>query len=384
MVEMYPALARFRCLVERCLTPLQRLPFPAFCLVVGFFLNVCSFILYAPPLFLNAVPDSRILDVVRMAEHPFRRDLNEPILYFRLTLPVLAHILGLRAIWSVYLLQVLFNWAFLSALFAVFASRISRKAGLVATACFAFSQAAQTGNAWLGVQDPVTNLSVCVLMLSVGTWVSGVTMAGLLADERAVLALPFVILWHWVGEDPEGPPQNRRALRALTTFALGAAGAFVIRQALRAGLMGPGVPEPTVYKGIAANIGSPLRQVFDYPLSALFAPVFAFKFLWILPAFVLTRVFVPRVRVLVWLTLVALGAGTLIVTFGGDWTRSVAFMFPAFVWMVPVLVKETPVARNVLLLVLAGMLLSPQVFVDPTRGGWIRPLPVVLLQMARS
>jgi len=351
---------------------------------VGVLLNLASLVLYAPPLFLDPQSDNRIFDVIKMSEQPLGGDLHEPILRYRLTIPLIAHLLGFRSIGSLYALQVVFNCAFLAMLFAVIASRTPRALALMASACFAFSQAGQTGNTWLGVQDPVTNFSICLLMVRTDLWVSAVIFAGLLADERAVLALPFVLIWHALEDDPEKGPGLSRVFRPLLVFAVGAAAAFGLRRALQSGLIGPGIPKLKVYDGIAQNIRSPLRQLFSYPDSFFLAPLFAFRFLWLLPAFMLTRVPSSITKGLTWLTLLGIAGGTLVVSFGGDWTRSVAFMFPAFLWMVPVLAKHARDARKIFMVVLLGMVLSPQFFNDPTRGGWIRPLPAVLMRLIHS
>jgi hypothetical protein len=47
---------------------------------VGLFWCVVSFILYAPPLFIPIYPTARIVDLMKLAEHPLRRALYEPIL----------------------------------------------------------------------------------------------------------------------------------------------------------------------------------------------------------------------------------------------------------------------------------------------------------------
>src|SRR5438045_672838 len=76
----------------------EALPAPVLCFLVGLVLAVASFLFFAPPLFLPIYWDGRINDMMRLAEHPLRRDLYEPILSYRLTMPVITHVLGLRGL----------------------------------------------------------------------------------------------------------------------------------------------------------------------------------------------------------------------------------------------------------------------------------------------
>jgi len=164
------------------------------CGAVGIFACLVSLAFYFPPLFLGLKPDNRIFDLAKMAEHPLRRDLYEPILCFRLTVPLLAHVVGARSVAALYAIQLAFNAAFLGSLFAVLCQRTTKSLAFLATLLFALSQAGQTGNTWFGVQDSVAFLCVCILMLSTSLWTGLAAVAGLFADERIVLAYPFICI----------------------------------------------------------------------------------------------------------------------------------------------------------------------------------------------
>lgn len=65
---------------------------------VGFFSFLVSLLLAAPVLWIYLEPGAggRLADFMAQAAEPFRRDLKEPILGYRFTVPLLNYFLGLR------------------------------------------------------------------------------------------------------------------------------------------------------------------------------------------------------------------------------------------------------------------------------------------------
>jgi len=156
---------------------------------------------------------------------------------------------------------------------------------------------------------------------------------------------------------------------------------MVGRHLLSTGVIGPGMPRLNAYAAIAANVVSPLRQVVRYPVGTVGTLSFAFRFLWVVPIALLICERESPVRRMVLLTLCGLAVGMIGVSQGGDWTRSLAFMFPAFMWMVPALTARLKRPHTFLAALVAAMALTPQLIVDPYRGGWVRPFFVVLFKM---
>jgi hypothetical protein len=65
---------------------------------VGTFAFLVSLLLAAPVLWIYLEPGAggRLADFIALAAEPFRRDLKEPILGYRITVPLLNYFLGLR------------------------------------------------------------------------------------------------------------------------------------------------------------------------------------------------------------------------------------------------------------------------------------------------
>jgi hypothetical protein len=365
------------------LAKLESLPFPVVCAVVGLLWCAVSFFLYSPPLFLPNDPTARINDFMKMAEHPLRRDLYEPILAYRVSVPLIAHVLGFRG-FAVLAITYAANVAFISTVFACFCRRASWWVAFLGTGLIALSEAGQTGNTWFGYGDPLCHLCTTIAMLATGPVISLVVIVGVFADERIVLALPFVILWHWTGNDPASPPEWRRAIQAALMMAAGLAVSLVLRHMLTVGIIGTGIVTPPVYDFIASiattsMLGGNFRK---WPIPHLGSLVFSFRWLWLLPAILYWRTS-TRTRALVALTVVALLCGANAVFWGGDHGRGIAFMFPAFIWMIVELAHAWDRADKLFVLVLIASMLTPQFTWDGGLSfGWTRPFPIVAVRLA--
>ncbi len=360
----------------------EALSFPAQCVAVGLFWCVVSFLFYAPPLFVPIYPDARIVDLMKLTEHPLRRDLFEPILAYRLSTPLIGYLLHVHGLWIV-VVQYLANVAFLSLLFAVFCQRTSRRLAFFGVALIALSQAGQVGNTWIGYQDSLAHLCATACMFTAGPAIAPLAVIAGLADERFVLAAPFVALWHLLPAGLLGPLNWRKALKASVFMGLGVAVVLVIRRMITTGVIGPGLELPPPYRyiggNIAAVIGPPVRH---HPFRHLAAAFFAFRWLWALPILILWTRPAARIRWLTILTVGALGIGSVAVWWGGDHTRSEAFMFPAFIWMIIELPRLRAGRDKVLLILLIAMMVTPQVNPDYGRKiGWVRPFPVVAMRL---
>lgn len=365
------------------LSAIEQLPFPVVCGLVGLLWCVCSFLVYAPPLFIPLYPSARINDLMRLAEHPLRRDLTDSIVAYRLTVPVLAYLLHIRGL-AVVSITYAANVAFIGTLFAALCTKTTRRVAFLGAGLIALSQAGQTGNTWLGYEDSLAHLCTAISLLTAGPLVAVCMVAGFFADERIVLALPFVLLWHWVGQGTATPPQWRKAGRAAIFMGIGLAIALALRHMLTVGTIGAGVTGTVAYDYIGANAAAIVGETFrKKPLVHLGALFFSFRWLWVLPLFLLLRSTAARPRWLVALTVVAILIGAIAVFWGGDHTRSIAFMFPAFVWLIPEIARIWSRHYKVFVLILIASVLTPQFDWDHGyKLGWVRPFPVVAIRMA--
>jgi len=360
----------------------EELPFPLLCAAVGLIWCVISFILYAPPLFIPIYPTARIRDVMLMSDHPLRRDLYEVILTYRVTLPLIAYVTHLRG-YAVVTIQYVANVAFLSLTFAALCTRTSRRVAFLGVALVALSHAGQTGNTWIGYQDSIVHLCTTICLLTTGLAVVPCIVAAGFADERFVLALPFVVLWHWIGPDPTMPPQWRKAVQVSVAMVVGLIVVIVLRHFLTVGIIGPGIGNVPPYDYIGGNMAAIIGpRVREQPLTHLGSAFFAFRWMWALPVLLLWGSESSKVRRLTVLTLAALIIGIVAVWWGGDHTRSIAFMFPAFLWMIVELPRLKRGRERQLVVILLAMVFTPQISSDAGRTvGWVRPFPIVVMRM---
>lgn len=288
-----------------------------------------STFLYAPPFWLpltgGTTPPSRIDDFIALCKNPLARDLHEPILAYRITTPALAWILGLRG-FSGVLLQYLAIPATLGLVYFAMAGRTTRRIALLSTLGVACSYAIIWTNTKPGFPDSITHLAVAILLVTRHPLVLvTATVLGTLNDERFVLAIPFLLLWH------TPPGSFVELLKASWTQALLFILALVIVLAVRTGLtngsIGPGIVRPEIYDGInqvaSFKHGSPHDGWHQYWVNILMS----FRFLWLLipiALFSMTR-WAHRSIFTLSLLLVIFSSG-----FVADVSRSIGFAFPAF------------------------------------------------------
>src|SRR5690606_35247895 len=136
---------------------------------------------------------------------------------------------------------------FLSVVFVATRRRMLEAESLMVTLIVALSFALTWSNCGQGFTDTTTHASAASVLLTVRpAWGVFAIWAGLLNDERMLLALPFVFLWHW----PDLATIKRR--RAEVLWWLGGVGTgtlayLALRHALTVGWIGPGIQTPEEY-----------------------------------------------------------------------------------------------------------------------------------------
>jgi len=370
-------------LIGRILARLEGLPLPVACGLIGGLWCALSFFLYAPPaLFLPLYADTRIHDLMRMAEHPLRRDLHEPILAYRLSMPILAYLLQIRGL-AVLVLAYLANIAFIGALFAALRTRTTSRIAFIAVGLIALSQAGQSTSTAFGCQDALAHLCTAVLLLMSGPAMALVSVVGIFADERFVLALPFVVLWHWLGRTSGAPPDWRRSVTATIALAAGVAIAAMLRHMLTVGLIGPGIVTPEAYNFIGSNVAKGIGGAFRFGfLTHMGELFFAFRWLWIVPFAYLLSAPSSRMKWVTALILVGAAIEAIVIFWGGDHTRSSAYMFPALICIIGEWSKGAPNAEKALRVILVALVVTPQLNWVGGKVGWVRPFPVAAFRMA--
>lgn len=311
---------------------------------MGLLAWLLSILLYSPrlTLFLSSTAGTtRRDDLLAQCLDPFTRTLDEPLLFYRIVQPLIAHALhlcGSRSQWQALLgspgLAYLALIATLACLHWALAQRFSSSLALLTTFGLATTQVSQWTNIYWGHPDSLSLLPAAVMLCSrraVVFWAA--TAVGVLNDERFVLALPFLFLWWW-RDDRRLVAFLRSCAPQLLAIALAAVVVVLVRAALLYGWVGPGIQYQwgKTFSDYAARLLMPST----WP-GLLLMVAMAFRWLWIGPlVFVLRSLFtgvgMREGLYLASLLLVLLAS----FVFSADVSRNLAFAFP----LVPVALQS--------------------------------------------
>ena len=316
--------------------------------------------------------------LAEQARDPLFRPADEAYLAYRILVPVLAYGLGLRG-HEAQLLICAANILSLAGVFLLLRRNVCPASAALCTGSLGLSVMAQASNYDLGQPDAVSNLLLVGLMWSGGMWTWAVVpFLGLLNDERILLGLPLVFLFHIT----PGVSLHNQAGAIATRVALaglGVALALMVRHGITVAGPGPALTGP-IYPTIWPFYSGPS---FQWAIAALFS----FRGLWLLPA---THVWLtiknaPRVSdwrliaATLYLTVVWAAATSIL-----DGWRSMGQGFPAFVLLASHARTFRPeLLRRFLTIVLVVQCVAPCLEVVYVPGGihWIRPLPIALLEL---
>jgi len=324
---------------------------------------------YAPPLWMplagGGSTPARIDDFNALCADPLTRDLGEPILAYRITTPALAWLLGLRG-FSGVILQYLAIPLSLGLIFHALAARTSRRDALLLTVGIACSYTMIWTNTKPGFPDAVTHLAAAVLLLSRKAWlIVAMTILGTLNDERFVLAIPFLILWH--ARTESFAAILRSTWKEVAAFVVGLGIVVLVRNALKHGIIGPGIPDPEVYEAISGVLSleslAPLNGWKSYLVNVLTS----YRALWLVMPFAVFALKGRMARVLfgVGLSGVLFASGSV-----ADVSRSIGFAFPALVLAAAGLPAASARATRILGGAVALCLLTPAFHVAPGSFLW--------------
>ncbi len=214
--------------------------------VAAWLFSVFLYTLHFLPVSLDEWMQTRAGDVVRMAANPLTRELREPIMAYRVVLPTLAWLLGIRGP-GVLVLPYLALITALGLVYYLFARRGHGPVGLGAAFGLACTQFVLWSNNGPGSGDPITLLAACLCLLTSSGPLAAVMCAlGTLNDERFVLAIPFILLWQRTVEGRS----RAKTLALAGWFLFGLVVVVLVRHALTVGLVGPGIQKPQVYLDI--------------------------------------------------------------------------------------------------------------------------------------
>ncbi len=327
-------------------------------LLAGFFAWGVTSFFYAPPfwmpLFGTEEAPARIVDFIALCANPFERDLNEPILAYRITTPMLAWILGLRGI-SGLVIQYASIPATLGLIFVAMAARTDRQIAFLATLGVALSFAIIYTNTKPGLPDSVTHLAVASLLLTRNRCFQiAMTVLGALNDERFVLAIPFLVLWN------SNAPTLTLFLKAIWESCFWILPGLVIVVAIRYGLahgyIGPGIPLPEVYRDIAGVASTQSGAPHDGWNAFWVNVIMAYRGLWLVFLFVFATPTHWAWRIAFFLSMILVVASSATVA---DVGRSIGFAFPAFLLAVIALSRSESIGRKLLPSLIVLTLLTP-------------------------
>lgn len=277
-----------------------------------------SWVLYLPE------NQYRVAGFLALCANPLARDVADPILYYRLTTPLLAYVLHLPPMGAIAV-QHVFSVLNMAAIFALLSRRFDPSLALWAVIGLSGTTVMIWSNLCPGYPDSVSHTlaTLCLFGIHPGAYIP-LVFFGLLNDERMLFALPFIVLWKFPGL------LDRRAdfLGAARHSACMVAGILVwllVRFMLASGIIGSGFEVPPTYGDMAAAFASlsPYGRA-TWPM--WFWNVFmAYRWFWVLlAAGLLARGTSPRAR-----GLAALVMGVIVVSSYpvGDASRTIAFAF---------------------------------------------------------
>ena len=353
--------------------------------IVASVLWISSGVLYSPSLWVLLAPGgmslSRIPDYLAMCADPLTRALNEPILAYRITTPLLAWVLNLP-VWACLALPHLFSIAALACVLRAVRRMTDERNAILLCAAIAFSYALIWSNTKPGVPDGVTHWAVSVCFLSISPVLAAITtIVGAMNDERFVLSIPFLLLWHaWSVSTIGEAWQKVRGMVA--GFVGGLAVVLVLRHALTVGWIGTGISIPRTYTNWVAfrtNFALWLRE----SGVTYFANVaVSWRWLWVVWLAGIWMAWRSGPRWWAVLLAASMFCGCLLSSLVADVSRSIGFFYPAALCAWLALERYSPeLGRRLLFWAVLLCALTPAFYLaDQRTVQWARPLPLSLLR----
>lgn len=369
--------------LNRMVAKLEKQPRSFAVLAVGlaaWLFSVLLYTLHFLPVTVDQWMKTRAGDVVRMAADPLTRELREPIMAYRVVLPTLAWLIGIRGPWVLALPYLMLIVA-LGLVYYLFAKRGKPALGLGAAFGLGCTQFVLWSNNGPGSGDPLTLLAACVGLLTSNGLLS-VTMCalGTLNDERFVLAIPFILLWQ---ETIDGR-SRMRTLQLAGWYLLGLVLVSLVRYALTVGLIGPGIEKPQVYTDIEERAVNLVAFAVGHPFWLGANYFMSFRWFWFLIplgwlAGKSAGVKTPERQFYLVSLFMVVAASTLV----WDVSRSICFAFPMLLLALGWFDQVDPRRTMRWLLICFGLcVVTPAFYVAPGGLQLYLPLPFVALRLA--
>lgn len=310
-------------------------------LLVGCLSWLLSVFLYSPrlTLFLGAGSGStRRDDLLTQCLDPLARNLNEPILSYRIVQPLLANVLGwcgdrrdfaaLLGSPGIAYLTLIFT---LACCHLALRQRFGSAVSLLATLALATTMVTQWTNTEWGHPDSLTLLPIALLLISRHPLlVTACVFIGALNDERLVLAIPFLALWWWPAAE-SWKKLLPRFLPQAFGVCLGMGLVLLVRAALAQGWIGPGIQDAYQSGGLFSGLFSRILQPSAWPGLALMV-LLGFRWLWVIPLLAISSLWLHSSTLRLSIYAMCLLAAGLVTFTVADVSRSFAFCSLLFLW----------------------------------------------------
>lgn len=340
-------------------------------MIVGIVAWATSILLYFS--WVMMIPENRYRwdDFLLLCTDPLRRDIQHPILYYRIAVPLIARILHLPPLFA-FCIQYVASIATLSVVFWLIARKVRPITGLLATIGLALTCLTQWVNLYPGVPDSVTHLISAACMISIpAPFYLPFIFFGCLNDERMLFALPFILLWKYP-EAMSDRSQFTTAIQHGCWMLLAVASWIVVRHMLSVGYIGPGIEKPKVYQEFSETIAilTPYASTWSRWLWNVFM---SYRWIWVLPCLLLILGKHERAtKAMLMFALLAVVLSTIIVA---DVSRSICFSFGAIMTAVVYLSREMPAQRldRLLITLLIAQVITPTGFYVVKKILWLSP-----------
>ena len=204
----------------------------------------------------------RLDDFLKLCANPFARNLAEPILAYRISVPFIAWTLHLPPLICTYI-QLVFLIAAYGVLFYVISKRTANPLfAILVVAGLSQTFFAHSTNRWFGIPDSFSHLCSALALLSSNPLaLLSACIFGTLNDERWVFSIPFIIYWHCSARAKVDVFDWTLAARTALILVGGLVIVLTVRHALTVGWIGPGIRRPDAYALIESVALHPSQPV---------------------------------------------------------------------------------------------------------------------------
>jgi hypothetical protein len=319
---------------------------------------------------------------VKQCADPLTRDLAEDILAYRVVGPTLCHLMGLRGIAEVLVMQGAAAFAFLLG-FGIALRRAGASGAyiLVCLLLVATTNVVMIATTRAGVPDILSHLALIGALLVRNIFSVPMLVAlSILNDERAVFSLPGLLIAFSLLYGGGFGWQSFRITGTEITFiiaaTLGVVLASLARYALSIGLIGSGIKRPQIYEEIFEKVSH--FSFWTAPGPWAVNLLVAFRAAWVAIVHGISKTSLPFALI----NIAGLMLLLVIFAFNGDVQRSAAFLWPyLLIALITFLRMAQRGALRFVTLLTAANLLTPYFFLgSDDLPKWTYPLPLVLFR----